>query len=64
MDLLLDINIAVDICAKREPFYRVADLALDDPERIRNRIENTKDQFYNEVYKKGVKIYAKQNICS
>ena len=28
MDLLLDINIVVDVCAKRPPFYQDADLAL------------------------------------
>jgi len=27
MDLVLDINVAVDICTKRQPFYRDADLA-------------------------------------
>lgn len=26
-DLLLDVNVAVDICTKRQPFYRDADLA-------------------------------------
>jgi len=28
MDLLLDINVAVDVCTKRSPFYPDADLAL------------------------------------
>lgn len=28
MDLLLDINVAVDICCKRQPFFRDADLAV------------------------------------
>jgi UDP-2-acetamido-2-deoxy-ribo-hexuluronate aminotransferase len=28
MDLLLDINVAVDVCTKRSPFYQDADLAL------------------------------------
>ncbi len=28
MDLLLDINVAVDICAKRPAYYQDADLAL------------------------------------
>lgn len=28
MDLLLDINVAVDICAKRSAYYPDADLAL------------------------------------
>ena len=28
MDLLLDINIAVDICSRRAPFFEVADLAV------------------------------------
>lgn len=28
MDLLLDINIAVDICTRRAPFFEAADLAV------------------------------------
>ncbi len=28
MDLLLDVNVVVDICAKREPFFELADLAV------------------------------------
>nr|VFK45069.1 MAG: UDP-2-acetamido-2-deoxy-ribo-hexuluronate aminotransferase [Candidatus Kentron sp. SD]VFK49711.1 MAG: UDP-2-acetamido-2-deoxy-ribo-hexuluronate aminotransferase [Candidatus Kentron sp. SD] len=28
MDLLLDVNVAVDICAKRRPFFKDADLAV------------------------------------
>ena len=28
MDLLLDVNVAVDVCTKRAPFFRAADLAI------------------------------------
>lgn len=28
MDLLLDVNVAVDVCTKRQPFYQDADLAI------------------------------------
>ncbi len=35
------------------------DVLLDDPVRIRERIEKIHDQFYGEIHEKGVAIYAK-----
>jgi predicted nucleotidyltransferase len=35
------------------------DVLLDDPERIRDRVEQVQDQFYNEIHTNGVELYAK-----
>ena len=34
------------------------DIFVDSSERMQNRIENVKDQFYNEILSKGIKIYG------
>jgi predicted nucleotidyltransferase len=35
------------------------DVLLDDPERIQDRVERIQDQFYIEIHKNGVALYAK-----
>ena len=40
--------------------YKIGiDLIVDDTERIRYRIEEIKDQFYDEIVKEGKVLYAK-----
>ena len=34
------------------------DIFVDSSERMQNRRENVKDQFYNEILSKGIKIYG------
>jgi len=34
------------------------DLFVDSTERMQNRIANVKDQFYDEIVSKGIKIYG------
>ena len=35
------------------------DLFVDSSQRIEHRIKNIKDQFYNEIFTKGIEIYGK-----
>ena len=35
------------------------DIFVDSTSRMRNRIENVKDQFYDEILSKGIVIYVK-----
>ena len=35
------------------------DVLLDDPDRVKDRVERVQDQFYVEIHKNGVALYAK-----
>jgi predicted nucleotidyltransferase len=59
-------GISLDAMRRLRPlifkYHKGFDVLVDDPSRIRGRIEQLHDQFYRMIQEKGVTLYAKQDL--